>query len=313
MSEKQVTVAELLARAGKDKDRPARRRRRSTEEGGISVAELTGSIPRVNAKPATGKHSEPLDPGHRSHEVSETPEELKAKAEEAVKAVEQEASEAQEAAKPEAKAAEDPAKDEVGEAAKPEVKVAEEPAKDETKEPEKPQPQVAVKEPAKPASPSTDETMVLSVVDENEPLRLTTDTFPAVTPEVMDEVGVDKQEEPEAETAIMEVPVPDVSEEVPEEAEATTATDAAEEEESVSALAVAMMAIIGIVLGVAVFKGFEILWANLNGGLVAVLAIAVTAAMVGVVHVMRTNRDRLSMVLAAVVTLVMTFGPLATI
>ncbi|WIM73129.1 hypothetical protein QP028_05740 [Corynebacterium suedekumii] len=48
MSEKQLTVAELLARAGKENpegDKPRRRRRRSLEDGGISVAELTGSLP----------------------------------------------------------------------------------------------------------------------------------------------------------------------------------------------------------------------------------------------------------------------------
>lgn len=63
--EKQLTVAELLARSGRkaptgDKSRP--RRRRSLEDGGVSVAELTGSIPRVKAKPAEARHSNvPLD------------------------------------------------------------------------------------------------------------------------------------------------------------------------------------------------------------------------------------------------------------
>ena len=52
---KQLTVAELLARAGRETgggETPRRRRRRSLEEGGISVAELTGSIPAVKEKPA---------------------------------------------------------------------------------------------------------------------------------------------------------------------------------------------------------------------------------------------------------------------
>lgn len=61
MSEEKLTVAELLARANKTKSAdsaPRRRRRRSLEEGGISVAELTGSIPRVEAEgPRRGAHA----------------------------------------------------------------------------------------------------------------------------------------------------------------------------------------------------------------------------------------------------------------
>lgn len=48
MSEK-LTVAELLARSGRTASSGGRRRRRSLDEGGISVAELTGSIPVVEA------------------------------------------------------------------------------------------------------------------------------------------------------------------------------------------------------------------------------------------------------------------------
>lgn len=64
MSDDKLTVAELLARRDKERggsaeaaERP-RRRRRSLEEGGISVAELTGSIPRVKADgPRRGAHA----------------------------------------------------------------------------------------------------------------------------------------------------------------------------------------------------------------------------------------------------------------
>ena len=65
MSDKQLTVAELMARAAQEGNSPREsrpRRRRSLDEGGVSVAELTGSIPRVNKKPAESKHSSvPLD------------------------------------------------------------------------------------------------------------------------------------------------------------------------------------------------------------------------------------------------------------
>ena len=65
MSEEKLTVAELLARAEKRgegatrSDRP-RRRRRSLEDGGVSVAELTGSLPKVRADgPRRGAHAAP--------------------------------------------------------------------------------------------------------------------------------------------------------------------------------------------------------------------------------------------------------------
>lgn len=66
MSEKQqLTVAELLARAEKenpDAARRSRRRRRSLDEGGVTVAELTDSFKKVEVKPAEVKHSaHPLD------------------------------------------------------------------------------------------------------------------------------------------------------------------------------------------------------------------------------------------------------------
>ena len=61
MSEEKLTVAELLARRQKEgapSEPPRRRRRRSLEEGGVSVQELTGSIPRVKAgEPRRGAHA----------------------------------------------------------------------------------------------------------------------------------------------------------------------------------------------------------------------------------------------------------------
>ena len=62
--EKQLTVAELLARnakehAGAESEGGSRRRRRrrSLEDGGVSVAELTGNLEKVTATPAQSKHS----------------------------------------------------------------------------------------------------------------------------------------------------------------------------------------------------------------------------------------------------------------
>ncbi|APT89918.1 hypothetical protein CSPHI_01125 [Corynebacterium sphenisci DSM 44792] len=63
MSEEKLTVAELLARAGREAeptDGRRRRRRRSLEEGGISVADLTGKHRRVEAEgPRRAAHAAP--------------------------------------------------------------------------------------------------------------------------------------------------------------------------------------------------------------------------------------------------------------
>ena len=63
-----------MARAEKENPdvQPRRRRRRSLEEGGISVAELTGSLQAVDARPAEPKHSNaPID--EENTERSEPP------------------------------------------------------------------------------------------------------------------------------------------------------------------------------------------------------------------------------------------------
>ncbi|GAB3695345.1 hypothetical protein [Corynebacterium nasicanis] len=200
---KQLTVAELLARANRDtgEEAPRRRRRRSLEEGGISVAELTGSIPAVKEKPAEARHSSvPID--------------------------------------------------------EPEAPVAPAPKPDEPETPAAP-------------TPATDETAVLEKVT----------------------VEAEPELEPEPEIAVEEPAV----------------------EEKTSITGVILMALIGVVLGVVVFKGFEMLWENLSRPIVAGLAILVTVGIVGVVKALRTANDGLSMFLAALVGIVMTFGPLAVV
>ena len=77
----------------------------------------------------------------------------------------------------------------------------------------------------------------------------------------------------------------------------------------VSILVVILMSAIAVVLGAALFKGFEYLWANMGLPVAPILALLATAGIVGIVHVMRTERDRLSMLLAALAGAVLTFGP----
>lgn len=110
MSEK-LTVAELLARSGRTSSGSGRRRRRrSLDEGGISVAELTGAIPVVedteseaSTAPAPGddKREQPTadraEAGAKQAEKAEKPQQSKAAEEKAAakKAAEEKAKKAE--------------------------------------------------------------------------------------------------------------------------------------------------------------------------------------------------------------------------
>ena len=70
-----------------------------------------------------------------------------------------------------------------------------------------------------------------------------------------------------------------------------------------------LQAILAIAVGVGVFFGFSLVWAKAPAVLALVLAIAVTLLLVGLVHALLRHRDKLLMILAAVVGLVLTIGP----
>ena len=473
MSDKQLTVAELMARAAQEGNSPREsrpRRRRSLDEGGVSVAELTGSIPRVNKKPAESKHSSvPLDAPQERVEEKVAASVDSATSDTMVGAAAGASGGMREAHR------EQPAR----------------PA------PQAPQPMMV--EPSAPSVQDTgvadasdvddlddlddsltdEETMVLSVVTEDDPVRLTTGSFPALTAELLgddendgsaqygatdsnsgvsyspqrsvdddaltDNEGSGAEDEeivtkvvfagdnisgPEGYDASDEyadedyadedfadesidsiAPVEDAlpdrydSEELdrvddtafvgsrvgfatgtsektrtgqfPEvsddaEAEADVDDDAsadvravdsatfravpaqedvesdsefdeeddafdpdfndeetyeedafdeddeldevdANDNQKVSVLSVVLMVIIAIAVGVGLFKGFEMLWANMSKIITALLAVAATGAIVGIVHALRTERDGLSMVLAGAAGLAVTFGPLAIV
>ena len=473
MSDKQLTVAELMARAAQEGNSPREsrpRRRRSLDEGGVSVAELTGSIPRVNKKPAESKHSSvPLDAPQERVEEKVAASVDSATSDTMVGAAAGASGGMREAHR------EPPAR----------------PA------PQAPQPVMV--EPSAPSVQDTgvadasdvddlddlddsltdEETMVLSVVTEDDPVRLTTGSFPALTAELLgddendgsaqygatdsnsgvsyspqrsvdddaltDNEGSGAEDEeivtkvvfagdnisgPEGYDASDEyadedyadedfadesidsiAPVEDAlpdrydSEELdqvddtafvgsrvgfatgtsektrtgqfPEvsddaEAEADVDDDAsadvravdsatfravpaqedvesdsefdeeddafdpdfndeetyeedafdeddeldevdANDNQKVSVLSVVLMVIIAIAVGVGLFKGFEMLWANMSKIITALLAVAATGAIVGIVHALRTERDGLSMVLAGAAGLAVTFGPLAIV
>lgn len=398
--DKQLTVAELLARSSKERERrgsagaseqgtdgkevPRRRRRRSLDEGGISVAELTGSIKRVQSEPARSRHSEtdtsavaaasaaqatqkskqPPTSNAPADSDSSKPADAKsvgaksadAPAASAKTAPAEPASAAKpsttktEAARPASAKSEDAkpeAKTRAANAAKPsdkaDIKAADGSVGKET--PAAAKPQAASEAEKKADTPSNDDTTVISKVEAEysksepqkpeaqktaaKPAKVKADTAkPAAKPA---EAKVDETtvmpvqtaapkpvaaaDEPKAEDAATgEIPV------VPADSHGDAAVAQREDEDfedeedgKLSAVSIVVLALIGIILGAIVFKGFEVLWGRFDRIIVSILALVVTGAMVGIVHALRTARDSISMTLAAVVGLVLTFGPLLII
>ena len=299
--EKQLTVAELLARnakehAGAESEGGSRRRRRrrSLEDGGVSVAELTGNLEKVTATPAQSKHSSvsidetaPVIPAPKQEEDSKKAEAPKsdkvkdAKTESAfqpstedthvIKRVEEKSAPQQSAAAGAGVAA---AAAGTGAAAKSDAAESGV-AKGDAEKEDKAEAKLAEKE---------------SDAKLDDALTPATDgATDASVPVQVSEKELDKKDQ----TDVVE-----------------TEEDFEEEDEKLNPFSVLLLALIGIVLGAVVFKGFEILWDSFSRSVVAILAIAVTALMVALVHVLRTNRDGISMTLAAFVGLVLTFGPL---
>lgn len=309
--EKQLTVAELLARnakehAGAESEGGSRRRRRrrSLEDGGVSVAELTGNLEKVTATPAQSKHSSvsidetaPVIPAPKQEEDSkkaEAPESDKvkdAKTESAfqpstedtrvIKRVEEKSAPQQSAAAGAGVAA---AAAGAGAA-----------AKSDAAESGVAKSGVAMGGVAKGDAEKEDKAEATLAEKESDAKlddALTPPTDGATEASVSVKAS-EKELDKKDQTDVVE-----------------TEEDFEEEDEKLNPFSVLLLALIGIVLGAVVFKGFEILWDSFSRSVVAILAIAVTALMAALVHVLRTNRDGISMTLAAFVGLVLTFGPL---
>ena len=348
MSEKKLTVAELMARAAAeegqgDTPRPRRRRRRSLDEGGVSVAELTGSIPAVDSKPAESRHSSvPLDDVDRGAE--ETPEGQQTVARHSSPVAGE--TEAPETVPVRSDADEDDATPSAGDTDVPGgVDAGEAPATASTAPTDVPRKELADDAAPEASRPSSDETVVLSVVTDEDPVRLTTGEFPQITPRqvqqervkdpapeappvagdapvaVPDEAAVNEARTPAVNAAPPAAEMAAVTAEEPEPRPAATPGDAgvapegqddAADQGKVSVAAVVGMILLGLIVGVALFFGFEKLWGHFNTAITAVLAVAVTGGVIGIVHALRTERDGLSMFLAGLAGLAVTFGPLLT-
>ena len=275
---KQLTVAELLARNAKDRsgeEKSSRRHRRSLDEGGISVAELTGNLEKVKATPAEAKHSSvsidepaPVIPAPKKEKPQqETPQQ---------EAPQKDADKSHGAAVPVEKPTESESKrsQPSDEDTRVIQKVKDEPKKAEDKAQSKVEPKTELKTEEKVEPKANDK-----VEDKAEDDTFTTGELEAVDHDV-EEYDEDYDEEDEG---------------------------------KLNPFAVVLLALVGIVLGAIVFKGFEILWDRFDRLVVVVLGVVVTGVIVGIVHALRTSRDGLSMFLAAVAGLVLTFGPLLVV
>ena len=350
-----LTVAELLARNNKargekesKKDNRSRRHRRSLDEGGISVAELTGNLKKVKASPAEAKHtSVSID---EDAPVIRSPKSVEqAGAEKAVAgkagADSTKKPAADPAAKPAAKRAAQPAA-KAAQTTKPAAKPTTKTAAASSATPaaaapaaQKPAATGAAQDAAKKNQPSADDTAVIQRVDK------AGDAKPAAAKPAADTPAAKK---PAAEKARAEKPKDDkrakaagagaaaagagaagagaAAAAVPTSKKAGVAKSAEEtgnlhkvednedwveeEHEKLNPVSILLMIFAGILLAIVIFKGFEILWDNFPRLVVAVLALCVTAIMVGVTHALRTARDGFSMFLAGFTGLVLTFGPL---
>lgn len=318
-----LTVAELLARdkkargeKGGKNDKRSRRHRRSLDEGGISVAELTGNLKKVEASPAEAKHT--------SVSIDEDAPVIRApKAADATDADSAKKS----TDKPAAKAAAKPAASAPSAAQSTAKKSAS---------------AGAAQEAAKKNQPSADDTAVIQRVDKTK----ADDAKPAAAKPAAEKPTTDKAGADKATAAkpVAEKPKADkgakaagagaaaagagaaAAAAVPASKKAGVAKSAEEtgnlpkveddeewieeEHEKLNPVSILLMIVAGILLAIVIFKGFEILWDSFPRLVVAILALCVTAIMVGVTHALRTARDGFSMFLAGFTGLILTFGPL---
>lgn len=271
----QLTVAELLARAGNSSAPAGRsRRHRSLEEGGVSVAELTGSLKRVKEKPEESRHSSvPIDAAEPDEDATAA----------------QPAQDAQTHSSSSRFTAPAKATPAAAEAAGPEAHPQDNQAHD------------------------TDSTAVMRAVPEDAGRPVVDE---AASAENMEHTGPIQQVHPDATQAAPAQPAQQqgfqpAQAQPPASQQEQSPVNPEQEESSPGIGSTIIYAATGVLIGVIVFLGFQYLWdSSISSIIVGVLALVVTGVAVGLVHALRTTRDGLSMALAGVVGLAMTFGPL---
>ena len=291
MADKQLTVAELLARAEKENPSGSRRprRRRSLEDGGVSVAELTDSFKKVDAKPAEVKHSSvPIDA------PSDTPKKTPTQA-----------------PKPEPKPAPAPAEP------KPAPKPADKPAQAESvklrpaaKPAEKPAAKPAAQVP-KPAPAGSSVTKIQPATDDTTVLRKVEGTAEGKAEGTAEPVDKQKFSQPDDTGEIRTVDTPE-----PQQRADVEPLDAPEydsdyevEEAAVNPILLVLLVFFGVLLGVLGFLTFKWLWANTMAIVAVLVGVGVVAAVVAAVGAMASGRDKVTMIIAGLAAAVVAFGP----
>lgn len=317
MSEK-LTVAELLARnakaGGKNaSDRP--RRRRNLDEGGISVSELTGSIPvvRVDGDEAQGSGSSGdatrTHGGHEADPVLPVPRSGTA------------APEGSDGSAPVQRVGEYDQQPTVVQAVVPDSLLespapaaqvpAEAPEESQEESPEESQEPVSEDAPAdgtpQDADAGEDAGDAAATAAQSD-TAVTGDipdapvtTAAAEVAEVAETAGPEEDTDPSAGQPAADstaVPVTVAEDEVVEY-----------EDDTISWPAMIGQALFAVVVGVLIFFGFTVLWDRLGTALVLAMALVVTFVCVGVVHALLRHRDTLLLVLTFVVGLALTVGP----
>lgn len=282
MADKQLTVAELLARAEKENPSGSRRprRRRSLEDGGVSVAELTDSFKKVDAKPAEVKHSSvPIDA------PSDTPKKTPTQA-----------------PKPEPKPAPKPA-DKPAQAESVKLRPAAKPA-------EKPAAKPAAQVP-KPAPAGSSVTKIQPATDDTTVLRKVEGTAEGKAEGTAEPVDKQKFSQPDDTGEIRTVDTPE-----PQQRADVEPLDAPEydsdyevEEAAVNPILLVLLVFFGVILGVLGFLAFKWLWANTMAIVAVLVGVGVVAAVVAAVGAMASGRDKVTMIIAGLAAAVVAFGP----
>lgn len=340
---KQLTVAELLARAREENPEgadqaPKRRRRRSLEDGGVSVAELTGSFKAVQAAPAESRHSSvPLDApasGKPASDKSDAGSKGAGEKGAGVKDAQKPSAKTAEAQKPDAQDTDvqkeagqrDAKKDRPAPAPTPDTKIAPKGTKDTKAAPKDTKPVEA--DAAEQSKPSDDDTGVIGKVTDQTPAvkgsapaaetgeMPQVDTVADPVPDQDSDAGAttpnpfadSRSGSTKASVLGLTDPSPAPVEQAPSD---DYSYDEDDDDSGMNLGAVILLALLGIIGGIVIFLGFQFLWANLSAWFVAVAAVVVIALMIGAVKWLRTSSDGLSMTLAGLVGLVITFGPAA--
>ena len=321
MADKQLTVAELLARAEKENPSGARRprRRRSLEDGGVSVAELTDSFKKVEAKPAEVKHSSvpidaPSDTPKKTPTQAPKPEPTPAAPKPEPKTEPKPVSKV--APKPvqkaETKVAPKPA-DQPAQAESVKLRPAAKPAEQAPKPAEKPAAAPVSKPVSKPvdkpapAPAASTTTKVQPASDDTTVLRkIEGETEGKAEPVVKQELA---QSDDTGEIRTVDAPEPQPREDSLDAPEAEYDTDYEVEEASVNPILLVLLVFFGVLLGVLGFLAFKWLWANAMAIVAVLVGVAAVAAVVAAVGAMAGSRDKVTMIIAGLAAAVVAFGP----